>query len=186
MATQTTGLKGLAERYAVALYDLADSQGALDAVAQDLRLLSASVASVPEFQRLLTIPVLKRDVVATAVMAVVDHLGVTPLTRNLVGVLAQNRRLAALVPVANAFLARLADKRGEVTVEVTSAQPLSWEQVEQLSQRLRASVAPRITINQSVDPTLIGGLVVKVGSKLVDHSLKTKLMRLQLAMKGVA
>ena len=186
MANKTTGLDGIAERYAVALYDLADGQGTLDSVAADLRSVIAHVAAVPELQRLLVNPVLKRDAQSAAALAVADALQLTPLTRNLIGVLGHNRRLAALVPVANAYLARLAAKRGEVTAVVTSASPLSDAQIDALVTKLRAATGAKIQIDQRVDASLIGGLIVKVGSTLVDQSLKTKLMRLQLAMKGVA
>ena len=114
-----------------------------------------------------------------------EKAGVSELTRRFVGVVADNRRLFALSDMIEAFLRRLADKRGEIAAQVTSAKPLSDAQLARVTEQLKRTVGGKVVIDHKVDPGLIGGLVVRVGSKLIDNSLKTKLMRLQLAMKGV-
>ncbi|MFD2265477.1 F0F1 ATP synthase subunit delta [Lacibacterium aquatile] len=182
MATQKTGL---AERYAVALYDLADGAKALDAVAGDLKALGQAIVEVPDLARVLNSPVLSRADQSKAIAAVLEKSGAHELTRRFIGVIAQNRRLAALTEISKAFLALLAQKRGEVLAEVVAAQPLTDAQVEKVKDALKGTYGSKVVVDVKVDAGLIGGLIVKVGSKLIDHSLKTKLMRLQLAMKGV-
>ncbi len=182
MATEQTGVAG---RYAVALYDLAESQGALDAVANDLRALQALLGESADLRRLIASAVIGRDDQTKAIAAVLEKAGAQDLVRRFIGVVAENRRLAALPQMIAAFLARLAEKRGEVTAEVTAAAPLTISQIDQIKAALAGSFGSKILVDVKVEPSLIGGLIVKVGSKLIDHSLKTKLMRLQLAMKGV-
>jgi F-type H+-transporting ATPase subunit delta len=176
---------GLAARYASALYDLADEQGKLDAVANDLRVLGALANEVEDLRRILRGVVIDRDQQTAAMNAVMDDMKADPLTRQFVGVLASNRRLNALVEVSTAFLEQLAVKRGEVVAHIISARPLSNAQREKLTDALKRKAGAKVVINARVDESLIGGLVVRVGSVLFDGSLKTKLMRLQLAMKGV-
>ena len=182
----TTELGGLAGRYAAALYDLAETAGTLDGVAADLRAIQAMIAQSEDFRRLIGSPILTREEQGRAVGAVLDAAGASALVRRFVGVLAQNRRLFALGFIIQAFLARLAERRGEVLAHVTSAQPLSDKQLERVTESLRRLTGGKVVIDVKVDPELLGGLVVRIGSKLIDNSLKTKLMRLQLAMKGVA
>ncbi len=185
MASEAAGTKGLAERYAVALYDLADEQKALDPVAGDLRALRALLDDSADLRRLIRSPVLARADQGRAVAALAERAGFQTLLRNLLGLLAKNRRLFVLPEVIAAFLARLAARRGEVTAEVISAQDLSPAQREALDERLRRSVGGKVAIELRVDPSLLGGLIVKLGSRMVDASLSSKLYRLQLAMKGV-
>ncbi|GFZ95510.1 ATP synthase subunit delta [Elstera cyanobacteriorum] len=182
VATEQTGVAG---RYAVALYDLAETQGALDAVANDLRALKALLDESADLRRLIASAVLSRDDQTKAIGAVLEKAGAVDLVRRFVGVVAENRRLASLPQMIAAFLARLAEKRGEVTAEVTAAVPLLDYQIDQIKTSLAGSYGSKVMVDVKVDPSLIGGLVVKIGSKLIDHSLKTKLTRLQLAMKGV-
>ncbi len=182
MAKNTTGL---ADRYAVALYDLAEEKGALDAVASDLKQLAALLGEVADLKALIQSPLFKRAEQGAALEAVLGKAGAHDLTRRFVGVLAANRRLVALPDVIKAFLARLAGKRGEVVAEVTSAAPLTDAQVKAVTETLKAALGGKVLVDLKTDASLIGGLVVRVGSKLIDNSLKTKLMRLQLAMKGV-
>ncbi|MGB1824829.1 MAG: ATP synthase F1 subunit delta, partial [Candidatus Puniceispirillaceae bacterium] len=110
--------------------------------------------------------------------------GAGELTRRFVGVVAGNNRLFALDAMITAYLAELARRRGEITAEVTSARALNDEQLQQLTESLRAKLGGKIAVDPKVDPSLIGGLVVRVGSRMIDASLKTKLQRLQYAMKG--
>ena len=181
MASQTTGLAG---RYAAALYDLADEHKVLDAVADDLRGLLVLLGESADLQRLVRSPVISRDEQMKAMTAMMEKAGANPLTTKFVGAVADNRRLFALADMIKAFLAELAGRRGEVTAEVTSAVALADAEVQQVTEQLRAAVGQKVAVNVSVDPSLIGGLIVKVGSRMVDSSLRTKLQRLQLAMKG--
>lgn len=183
MATQSTGL--IAERYASALYELADDAKALDQVAADLRALKAMIGSSPDFVRLIRSPVLDRADQAKAVTALAEKAGFHDLTRKFLGAVAANRRLFALASVIEAFLAELAHRRGEATADVTSAIALTPAQTAALEQALRSVVGSKVSVDLKVDPSLIGGLVVRVGSRMIDTSLATKLRRLRLAMKGV-
>ncbi len=177
---------GLAERYASALFELADERRALDTVAKDLQQLRAMLAESGDLVRLVRSPVLSRAQQAAAVEALAEKAGFDDLTRKFLGLLARNRRLFAVGAMTQAFLAELARRRGEVTAHVTSAQPLSDSQLAAVTDALRRAVGSKVSVDPSVDPSLLGGLVVRVGSRMVDSSLRTKLQRLELAMKGVA
>lgn len=185
MATDTSGLSGLAGRYAAALYDIAESDNRLDVVAEDLRGVSRMIKESDDLRRLIASPVVDRVEQAKAMRAVLERAGVNELTQRFVGVVAENRRLFALPAVIDAYLRRLADRRGEVVAQVSSAKALSQAQVDKITAQLRSSLGAKVVVELTVDPALIGGLVVRVGSKLIDDSLRTKLARLQLAMKGV-
>jgi len=185
VASEATGSGGLAERYATALYALADENKALDAVAADLRGLQTLLDDSPDLRRLIRSPVLARTQQGKAMAALAERAALTPMTRNFLGLLARNRRLFALPQMIGAFLAELAARRGEVTAAVVAAQELSPEQRERLGEQLRKSVGRRVAIDVRVDPALVGGLVVRLGSRMVDASLRTKLHRLERAIKGV-
>ena len=185
MASEATGVSGLAERYAAALFDLAEERKALDAVADDLRALRGLIDESADLRRLIRSPVLARAAQGSAIAALALRAEFQPITRNFLGLLAKNRRLFALPEVIRGFLAQLARRRGEVTAEVTVPQELSPAQREALGERLRTTVGRKVTVDIRIDPSLLGGLVVKLGSRMVDASLKSKLHRLQLAMKGV-
>jgi F-type H+-transporting ATPase subunit delta len=186
VATETTGLTGLAERYAVALYDLAESAGKLDEVARDLRDLKRMIGESDDLRRLIRSPQMSRAEQGRALHAVLKRGGSSDLVQRFAGVIAENRRLFALPQMINAYLERLAGKRGEITAEVTSATALDERQLGAVTEALRRALGTsKIVLDQKVDAALIGGLVVRVGSKLVDNSLKTKLTRLEMAMKGV-
>jgi F-type H+-transporting ATPase subunit delta len=185
VATETSGLSGLAGRYAAALYDIAETAGTLDVVADDLRALRAMVEESGDLRRLLASPVIDRADQAKAMRALLERAGVAELTLRFVGVVADNRRLFVLPHIIDAYLRRLAERRGEVVAHVSSAQPLTPAQVERVTETLRRSLGSKVVVDLAVDPGLIGGLVVRVGSKLVDDSIRSKLVRLQLAMKGV-
>lgn len=184
MASEATGLSLLAERYATALFDLADARRALDAVAADLRQLRTMLTSSEDLGRLLRSPILSREAQSRGIAAVAQAAGLSPLVRDFLAVVARNRRLFAVPAMIAAYLARLAERRGEVAAEVTVAQPLTQGQLEALGDQLRRTIGRRVSIQVEVDPALIGGMVVKVGSRLVDSSLRSRLQRLQLAMKG--
>lgn len=184
MAANSTGVTGVADRYATALFDLAGEKRALDQVANDLRALRAMIDESGDFRRLIVSPVLSREEQGRAVAAIAEKAGFSTLTKNFLGLVAQNRRLFAVPGMISAYLARLAEKRGEVTAEVLAAQPLSEAQLEALAKQLKKATGSKVAVDVKIDPALLGGLVVKVGSRMVDASLRSKLNRLQLALKG--
>jgi F-type H+-transporting ATPase subunit delta len=186
LAAEATDVSGLAERYATALFDLADERRALDPVAADLRALKAMIGASADLARLVRSPILSRDEQGRAIAALAEHAGLVPLVRDFLGVVARNRRLFAVPAMIDAYLAKLAERRGEVTAEVTAAQPLSEAQLEKLGEELRRAVGRRVAVEVRVDRGLLGGIIVKIGSRMIDGSLKSKLARLQLAMKGAA
>lgn len=185
MASASTGVSGLADRYAAALFDLADERKDLDTVAADLRQLRDMIAASADLRRLVRSPVLSRAEQAKAIGAVAESAGLSQLTRNFLGLLAQNRRLFALPAMIEAFLAQLAARRGEVTAQVVAAQALTPAQEAAVNEQLRKAVGSKVAVEVKVDPSLLGGMIVKVGSRMVDASVRSKLQRLQLAMKGV-
>lgn len=186
MSSDATGVTGLAARYAAALFELAAEAGALDRVADDLNQLQAMIRESDDLRRLIASPILKRADQRFGMEAVMAEAGMDRLTRNFVGVAAENRRLFVLPDMIKAFKKRLADERGETTAEVVSAKPLSEDQMAKLVDALKRSLGAKIQIDAKVDAKVLGGLVVKVGSKMVDSSLATKLEHLRLAMKGIA
>jgi F-type H+-transporting ATPase subunit delta len=186
LASETTGVSGLAERYAAALFDLADERRMLDEVAANLRQLRAMVEASGDFLRLIRSPVLSRGEQAKAIGVLAERAELSSLVRNFLAVIARNRRLFAVPAIIEAFLHKLATRRGEVDAQVTTAQPLSEAQLAALNEHLRRSIGSRVSVNVRVDPGLIGGIIVKVGSRMVDGSVESKLQRLQLAMKSVA
>lgn len=187
MSTASSATTGVAGRYASALFDLADSAKSLDQVAQDLTTFRKLVGESADLARLIASPVIGRELQGKGLLAVLDAVGISGLTRNFVGAVAANGRARDLPAMASAFLAELAGRRGETTATVTSAVPLSQVQLDQLSAALKGVLGgAKVSIDARVEPDILGGLVVKVGSRLFDSSIRSKLQRLQLAMKGVA
>ena len=184
MASEAAGVSGLAERYAAALFDLADERHALDAAAGDLRELRTMLQESGDLMRLLRSPVLSREAQGKAVATLAERAGLTDLTRDFLGVVARNRRLFAVPEMIEAYLRQLAERRGEVTALVTVAQPLDEARQTALTEQLRRAVGARVTIDIRVDPALLGGMIVRVGSRMVDASLSSRLQRLRLAMKA--
>lgn len=185
MAGEDTSLSGLPGRYALALLALADENRQLDDVAEDLRSLKAMLDESDDLRNFLRSPLYSRDDHVKIITAVLDKAEVQDLTRRFVLVVAQNRRLFALQRMAEAYLRELARRRGEITAEVVSATELNESQHDALVEALRSAVGGKVQVEVTVDRDLIGGLIVKVGSRMVDSSLRSKLQRLQLAMKGV-
>lgn len=183
MSSETTG--AIADRYAAALFELAEQQNALDQVAADLTAFRDMAAASDDLTRLLRSPVIGRDAQIRAVTAVAEKAGFSDLTRRFLGTLAKNRRLFAVGGMTGAYLQRLAAKRGEVTATVAAAAKLTDKQLASLTETLKAAVGGAVAVEVTVDPSLLGGLVVRVGSRMIDNSLRTKLQHLQLAMKGV-
>ena len=174
----------LAGRYASALFDLAAEDGVVTAVESDLEKLDAALAESAELKAVTTNPELSRAQQGGAIEGVAGVLGLSQLTRKFLGTLAQNRRLAKLPGIIRAFRAIAAAQRGEVTAEVTSAHALTDEQLETLRQKLTAREGRTVKLTHSVDPDLLGGLVVTLGSKRIDGSIRTRLNSLAQAMKA--
>jgi F-type H+-transporting ATPase subunit delta len=185
LAGESTGISSLAERYAAALFELADERHALDEVASDLRELRGMLAESGDLTRLVRSPVLSRTEQAKAMAALVEDAKLSKLTADFVAIVARNRRLFAVPAMIEAFLEELAKRRGEVTAEITAAQPLSEAQQGALGDQLRRVVGSRVAIDVKVDPSLLGGMILRIGSRMVDGSLKGQLRRLQLSMKGI-
>lgn len=185
MATEGTGVSELASRYASALFDLADGQQALDQTAQDLLSIKALLAESADLRRLIGSPLIARDEQARAMDAVLAAAGVGDLVRKFVGLVAKNRRLHTLPGMIDGYLAKLARRRGESTARITVARPLTDAQWAELSAALNRGGEGGIKMDVWVDPSLIGGMIVKLGSRMVDSSVRTKLNKLKLAMKGV-
>jgi F-type H+-transporting ATPase subunit delta len=176
----------LAGRYAVALFALAREQKALDEVAADLEGMRGLLAASADLRRLIESPVLSREEQGRAVSALAERAGFAMITQRFLGLLAHKRRLFALPEMITAYLAMLSEHKGEVSAEVTSAVVLSDEQVAAVKGQLSKAVGQSVTLSTAVDPGLLGGLVVRVGSRMIDASLRTKLQRLETAMRGAA
>jgi F-type H+-transporting ATPase subunit delta len=174
----------IAARYAGALFDIADERHALDQVASDLEKLRALLADNADLAAALRNPTYDSAQQSRAIVEIAKAAGVSAVVLSLLGVLGKNRRLFALSAIADAFLGELARRRGQMTVDVTSAQPLTQEQSDRLVEKLNQTLAAKVRINAKVDPSLLGGLVVKIGSKLIDSSIRTKLIGLERIMKG--
>jgi F-type H+-transporting ATPase subunit delta len=177
---------GLVDRYAAALYALAEDNNALDAVVSDMDGLGRLIDASADFRRLLGSPLIDVNVARQAALAVLEQEGFGKLVRDLVGVVANNRRLNHLREIVQAFGALVAERRGIVTAHVASAHPLNDVQRQQLRARLIEAGFGNVNIHESLQPELLGGLVVRVGARLYDTSLKSRLQRLQYAMKGAA
>jgi len=174
---------GIARRYAGALFDLALEAGAIEATEKDLKTLRAAIDAGADFRSFLKSPVYGAEDQMRAITAIADKAALSSLTKNFLSLVAKNRRLFALEPMTAAFFAILAEHRGEMSAEATSATPLNDEQVKRLRTEIETIVGKAINLTTRVDPDLLGGLVVKVGSTMVDSSLKTKLNRLKSVMK---
>ena len=174
----------LAGRYALALFELARDEKQIENVGKSLATLRQALTESADLGALVGSPLIGRDQKVRAVAAVGEQLGLDQLTRNFVGVLAQNRRLSKLSDVIRAFNLLSAQHRGEITAEVTSARPLDDNQIADIKQQLRTRMGRDINVDLSVDPAILGGLVVKIGSQMIDSSIRTKLNTLAHAMKG--
>jgi F-type H+-transporting ATPase subunit delta len=177
---------GFVDRYAAALYAHAGDQNALDAVVAEMEALGRLIDQSADFRRLIESPLIDVNQARLAAFAVLDAHGFGKQVHDFVGVVASNRRLRALRGIVNAFAALVAEKRGVVTAYVASAAPISDLQRQQLNARLIEAGYGNVKILEEVEPDLLGGLVVRIGARLYDTSLKSRLQRLQYAMKGAA
>lgn len=179
------GIKAsLAGRYAYALFELAQEQKQLESVEASLGKLKAALDESAELRELTTSPLVDRDQAVRAIEAVAQAMQLDPLTAKFLGTLAQNRRLAQLGATIRAFNQIAAQYRGETHAEVASAHPLTDDQVDALKAKLKGLAGRDVNVDMSVDPSLLGGLVVRMGSRMIDGSLRTKLNSLSNAMKG--
>jgi F-type H+-transporting ATPase subunit delta len=176
---------GVAGRYATALFEIARSGKTLDKVESDLDTLDAALAQSADLRDLISSPVYTRDQQGNAMRAITDKLGLGAEVSNTVGLMALNRRLFVLRDMITQVKSLIAAERGEVTAEVISATPLTQEQINALSKTLKSSFGKDVKVDVTVDESLIGGLVVQVGSQMIDTSIRSKLANLQNVMKEV-
>ncbi len=174
----------LGGRYATALFELARDAKALDSVERSLAAVSAALADSADFKALTTSPLIGRGDARKAIAATAQALKLDATTANFLGVLADNRRLSQLPQILRAFRTLLANHRGEAAADVISAHPLDQGQQDALRQQLKTRLGRDVSIDLSVDPSLLGGLVVRIGSQMIDSSIKTRLNTLAHAMKG--
>jgi F-type H+-transporting ATPase subunit delta len=175
---------GLAGRYANALFELAQEQKAVDAVSADLASLRRAMETSADLTRLVRSPVFSAADHARALKAILDKMGANELTTKFVLLLAEKRRLFVLLQIMSAYEHLVAKSRGETEAEVTAARPLSDGEIAELKAALKSKLGKEPRLHTKIDPSLLGGLVVKVGSRMIDSSLRTKLDGLRAAMKG--
>lgn len=174
----------LSGRYASALFDLAREGKNVETVEASLATLKGAMAESDDLKSLIASPMFSRGEAAAAIKAVASQLKLDVLTANILGVLASNRRLAQTGKVIDAFFALAASHRGETSATVTTAHPLDDAQLSALKAKLKARVGRDVSVNLKTDPAILGGLIVKIGSQLIDGSIRTKLNTLAHAMKG--
>jgi F-type H+-transporting ATPase subunit delta len=176
--------QGLSGRYATALFDLAVEQKALDAVLASLDSLANGIDASDDLKALIASPMVSRAAAATGIKAIAEAMALDSLTSNFLGVLAQNRRLGALKAIISDVRALAAARRGEITAHVTSAHALTKTQQTALAKKLKAGLGRDVALDLSTDPAILGGLVVRVGSRMIDSSIRTRLDALGQALKG--
>jgi F-type H+-transporting ATPase subunit delta len=175
----------MAGRYAIALFDLALEEDKLEEVEAALGRIDSLFKASSDFARLIRSPVFSAEEQARSLGAIASHTEITGMTANFLQLLVKNRRLFALRDIIAGFRRLLADHRGEMTADVTSAIPLSAAQMEELKATLKAKTGKTVSLNLTVDPAIIGGLIVKVGSRMIDTSIRSKLNALKFALKEV-
>jgi F-type H+-transporting ATPase subunit delta len=180
LASISTGIAG---RYAQAAFDLAREETMLPALEADIGALEEALSSSPDLRRLIGSAIYSREEQGAAIAAIGQRMKLSPVMLNVLGLMAQKRRLFVLPQLLQTLRLLLAQARGEVSAEVISAQPLSAKQLQQLADTLSASAGKAVRLNARVDPTLIGGLVVRIGSRMIDTSIRAQLGRLQNIMK---
>lgn len=184
VATNDTSVDGVAGRYASALFDLANEGSNVEGIESDLVNFQALLDESPDLVRVVRSPVIAADDQAKAIAAVLDKAGIGGLTANFLKLVTANRRLFVVQDMIKVYRTLAAKARGEITAEVTSAFALNGEQIAALKEKLRASVGKDVTLESRVDPSILGGLIVKVGSRMIDSSLKTKLQNMKAVLSG--
>ena len=175
----------IAQRYATAVYDLAKEDGKVAQIEKDLDALHSSLGDSEDFRNLIHSPIYTREEQSGSISAIAKKMKLSPTMTNVLALMAQKRRLFVLPQMVQALRETIAADKGEVTADVISAQPLTAEQSDKLAKSLAATSGKKVTLNKTVDESLIGGLVVKLGSKMIDTSIRSKLDSLQNAMKEV-
>ena len=186
MATTDQTVSGVPGRYASALFELATEEKATEEVSRQLSTFQSAIDQSEDMNRLVRSPVFSSEDQVGALAAVATQLGITGTTLNFLKLAAKNRRLSAIPEMIKAYATLLASSKGEIAGEVTSAEPLSATQLQDLKAALKATLGRDVLLSTRVDSSLLGGLIVKVGSRMMDNSLKTKLQTLKIAMKGTA
>jgi F-type H+-transporting ATPase subunit delta len=177
--------EGIADRYATAIFEIAQENKDIDGLEASIGDLATALDDSADLRDVISSPVLARSEQKAAMMALGQKMGLTPVMQNVLGLMAEKRRLFVLPQMLRALRGKIAEHRGEVTAEVTSAKALTKAQTEKLSKTLAEKFGKNISIQASVDESIIGGLIVKVGSKMIDTSIKAKLNSLQNVMKEV-
>ncbi|MEM7427777.1 MAG: F0F1 ATP synthase subunit delta [Pseudomonadota bacterium] len=185
MAVQDPSISGVSGRYATALYEMASDEKCVDEVGKNLASVGQMLDESEDLERLVRSPVFGSDEQWAALSAVLKKAKIGGLTHNFVGLVAKNRRLFVLRDMVTAYGKLVAHARGEVSAEVTSAEKLSAAHVKKLKAALKEQVGRDVQMEEKVNPDILGGLIVKVGSRMVDNSLRTKLNNLKIAMKEV-
>ncbi len=185
VATSESITSGIAARYALSLFELAVDGNSIDAAAKDLGRFDALMRGSDDLMRLVRSPVFSTEDQLRAVDALLKSAKIGGLVGNFIRVVAQNRRLFAMPAMAGEFNQLVAAHRGEAAADVTVAQKLSAEQAKELKAALKSAVGKDVSVNETVDPSILGGMIVKLGSRQIDTSLRTKLSSLKLALKEV-
>lgn len=185
MTAATSLTAGAASRYATALFELARETDALDQTDADMDALKAALDESPELSDLLKNPLYTRAEQGSAMAAVAERMGLSALVGNVIGLMASKRRLFVIPELIALFKSLLAEHRGEVTADVTAAHALSDVQISALADQIKNALGRDVKLNVTVDQTIIGGLIVKVGSRMIDTSIRSKLSNLQNVMKEV-
>lgn len=185
MAQGDQTVSGVPGRYATALFELAKEANSVDQIGADLATFQALMDESDDLKRLVRSPVFSADDQVSALEALCAEAGIKSLALNFIKLAAQNRRLFVLSDMIKAYRTLVAQSKGEISAEVTSADTLSSQHLDELKAAIKASVGQDVQLSTRVDPAILGGLIVKVGSRMVDNSLKTKLQNLKIAMKGI-
>jgi F-type H+-transporting ATPase subunit delta len=183
VAAKDPTVSGVSGRYATALFELARDEKVVDAVKNDLDAFDTMLAGSTDLKRLVRSPVFSAEAQSKALTAVLESAGIAGISANFLKLLTANRRLFAVTDVIRAFRALVANFKGEATAEVTVAEPLSDKNLDSLKAALKSVTGKDVALNVKVDRSIIGGLVVKLGSRMVDSSLRTKLNSIKHAMK---
>ena len=177
--------QSLAGRYASALYELADKDRVTDAIAEDLVKFRQLILESEDLNRLIRSPVISRSDQNNGLMAILVNANAKPLTKKFIGAVVMNRRIFVVADIIDVFMSELAERRGEIKATVISAVELNAKQLKDLTDSLNKALGQKVSIDLTVDKSLIGGLIVRVGSRMIDSSIRSKLQRLQIAMKGM-
>ncbi len=186
MATTDQTVSGVPGRYASALFELAAEEQSADKIGEQLAAFGAAIDESDDLRALVRSPVYSSDDQIAAIEAIAAKAGLNGTALNFLRLVAKNRRLSALPDMIRGYAALLSQSKGEIAGEVVSAEPLSAQQLKDLKAALKSSLGQEVALSTRVDATILGGLIVKVGSRMMDNSLKTKLQNLKVAMKGTA